>query len=224
MSRLNIIHCDLKPENILLKDLNRSSIKVIDFGSSCYQSKRVYTYIQSRFYRAPEIILGISYGTSIDMWSFGCILAELYTGAPLFPGESEGEQILCMMEVLGVPPESVLERATRKRLFFEITGSPKLIKNSRGKLRQPGSKSLKEVLKGADRNFVELVGRCLEWDPNFRIQPKEALGHAWITENLTASKAVRNLSSQPHQGLTSRHNKKSSEVFLKLTLQKAYKK
>lgn len=59
----------------------------------------VYTYIQSRFYRSPEVILGHPYSMAIDMWSLGCILAELYTGYPLFPGESEVEQIACIMEV-----------------------------------------------------------------------------------------------------------------------------
>lgn len=59
----------------------------------------MYTYIQSRFYRSPEVILGHPYSMAIDMWSLGCILAELYTGYPLFPGESEVEQIACIMEV-----------------------------------------------------------------------------------------------------------------------------
>lgn len=62
-------------------------------------SSTVYTYIQSRFYRSPEVILGHPYSMAIDMWSLGCILAELYTGYPLFPGESEVEQIACIMEV-----------------------------------------------------------------------------------------------------------------------------
>ena len=82
-----IIHCDLKPENVLLKQQGRSGIKVIDFGSSCFENQRLYTYIQSRFYRAPEVILGARYGMPIDMWSLGCILAELVTGYPLLPGE-----------------------------------------------------------------------------------------------------------------------------------------
>ena len=81
-----IIHCDLKPENVLLKQQGRSGIKVIDFGSSCFENQRIYTYIQSRFYRAPEVILGARYGMPIDMWSLGCILAELVTGYPLLPG------------------------------------------------------------------------------------------------------------------------------------------
>jgi len=94
-----IIHCDLKPENILLRQRGQSAIKVIDFGSSCFEHQKVYTYIQSRFYRSPEVILGIPYNMSIDMWSLGCILAELYTGYPLFPGENEVEQLACIMEV-----------------------------------------------------------------------------------------------------------------------------
>lgn len=69
--RNKIIHCDMKPENVLLKQQGRSGIKVIDFGSSCYEHLRVYTYIQSRFYRAPEVILGAKYGMPIDMWSLG---------------------------------------------------------------------------------------------------------------------------------------------------------
>lgn len=78
----------------------------------------MYTYIQSRFYRAPEVILGISYGTPIDMWSFGCILAELYTGYPLFPGENEVHQLACIQEVLGLPPPEILNLATRKNYFY----------------------------------------------------------------------------------------------------------
>lgn len=80
LKEANIIHCDLKPENILLRDINRSGLKVIDFGSSCFINQKMYSYIQSRFYRAPEIVLGVPYTTQIDMWSFGCIIAELFTG------------------------------------------------------------------------------------------------------------------------------------------------
>ena len=78
----------------------------------------VYTYIQSRFYRSPEVILGLTYSMPIDMWSFGCILAELYTGYPLFPGENEVEQLACIMELLNLPPTMILDQATRRRLFF----------------------------------------------------------------------------------------------------------
>jgi len=59
----------------------------------------VYTYVQSRFYRSPEVILGHPYAMAVDMWSLGCIMAELYTGYPLFPGENEVDQLACIMEV-----------------------------------------------------------------------------------------------------------------------------
>lgn len=78
----------------------------------------VYTYIQSRFYRSPEVILGMNYHMAIDMWSLGCIMAELYTGFPIFPGENEQEQLSCIMEVLGVPEKEFINRSSRKRLFF----------------------------------------------------------------------------------------------------------
>jgi dual specificity tyrosine-phosphorylation-regulated kinase 2/3/4 len=86
-----VIHCDLKPENILLKHANKSGIKIIDFGSSSLEGAQIYNYIQSRFYRAPEIMLGLSYSYPIDIWSFGCILVELHTGVPVFPGENESD-------------------------------------------------------------------------------------------------------------------------------------
>jgi len=81
---LKLIHCDLKPENILIKSYSRSEIKVIDFGSSCFIHDHLSSYVQSRSYRAPEVILGCSYDYKIDIWSLGCILAELLTGYVLF--------------------------------------------------------------------------------------------------------------------------------------------
>ncbi|XP_077295378.1 dual-specificity tyrosine phosphorylation-regulated kinase 2, partial [Arctopsyche grandis] len=176
----NIIHCDLKPENILLKQRGSSSIKVIDFGSSCYTHQRVYTYIQSRFYRSPEVILGLSYGAPIDMWSLGCILAELYTGYPLFPGENEVEQLACIMEVLGLPPDDVIVSASRRRLFFDSKGNPRCIINSKGRKRKPGSKMLSTVIRCEDTLFIDFIGKCLEWDPKKRITPDQASKHEWV--------------------------------------------
>ncbi|KAJ2376562.1 dual specificity protein kinase yak1, partial [Coemansia sp. RSA 2611] len=80
LNKAQIIHADLKPENILLEGMEKPVIKVIDFGSACFEWQTTFTYIQSRFYRSPEILLGLPYSSRIDMWSLGCIVAELYLG------------------------------------------------------------------------------------------------------------------------------------------------
>jgi serine/threonine protein kinase len=72
---LSVIHSDIKPENVLLKSRTKTGIKLIDFGTSILESDEHYTYVQSRYYRAPEVILGHSYSFPIDMWSAGCLLA-----------------------------------------------------------------------------------------------------------------------------------------------------
>ena len=102
---------------------------MIDFGSSCYEHQRVYTYIQSRFYRAPEVILGARYGMPIDMWSLGCILAELLTGYPLLPGEDEGDQLSCIIELLGMPPQKLLDQSKRAKNFISSKGEKEWMRN-----------------------------------------------------------------------------------------------
>ncbi|KAK9318235.1 kinase-like domain-containing protein [Lipomyces starkeyi] len=119
LKEAKLIHCDLKPENILLKNLESPVIKVIDFGSACHERQTVYTYIQSRFYRSPEVILGLPYSSSIDIWSLGCIVAELFLGLPLFPGSSEYNQISRIVEMLGMPPSWMMEMGKQAPEFFE---------------------------------------------------------------------------------------------------------
>ncbi|KAF3935367.1 hypothetical protein ABW20_dc0100701 [Dactylellina cionopaga] len=176
-----VIHCDLKPENVLLAHPMQSDIKVIDFGSSCLEHEKVYTYIQSRFYRSPEVILGMTYGLPIDMWSLGCILAELYTGYPIFPGENEQEQLACIMEVFGPPEKHLIEKSSRKKLFFDSFGKPRMIVSSKGRRRRPSSKTLQQAIKCDDEAFLDFLTGCLRWDPDKRIKPEEAIQHEFIT-------------------------------------------
>lgn len=120
LNEARLIHCDLKPENILLKTLQTPSIKLVDFGSACHEKQTVYTYIQSRFYRSPEVLLGLPYNSAIDMWSLGCIAVELFLGLPLFPGTSEYNQICRIVEMLGLPPQFMLEQGKQTGEFFNI--------------------------------------------------------------------------------------------------------
>ncbi|QDS76007.1 hypothetical protein FKW77_004746 [Venturia effusa] len=176
-----VIHCDLKPENILLAHPMHSEIKVIDFGSSCFENEKVYTYIQSRFYRSPEVILGMSYGIPIDMWSLGCILAELLTGYPIFPGENEQEQLACIMEIFGPPEKHLIEKSSRKKLFFDSLGKPRVTVSTKGRRRRPSSKTLQQALKCDDEAFLDFIARCLRWDPERRLKPDEAMQHEFVT-------------------------------------------
>merc|ERR1712129_161320 len=125
------------------------------------------------------------------MWSFGGILAELYTGYPLFPGENEVEQLACIMEVCNVPPPRILESATRVKMFFASSGTPRLVPNSRGKTRRPGSKDMQMVLRTSDMKFVDFLQGCLQWAPRERFTPEDAPQHDWILEGYARHSARR---------------------------------
>ena len=188
LSDEKLIHCDLKPENILIYPKGQggqNGIKVIDFGASCYTHERVYTYIQSRFYRAPEVILGAGYGMPIDMWSAACIIVELYNGLPIFPGENEHEQIACFLEVLGPPAETLLEKSQRKRVFFDSNGEPRQMTNSRGKRRKVSGRPIETAVGSDDPAFIDFLKGCFDWDPDTRLTPIQAIRHDWIRRRNT---------------------------------------
>jgi serine/threonine protein kinase len=111
----------LKPENILLS-INRDIkgkplilVKVTDFGSACFKSNTLFTYIQSIYYRAPEVMMGLKYGQEIDIWSIGCIAAELIIGVPLFSGINEIDQLTKILHVIKEPNLQSLIRIGKKR-------------------------------------------------------------------------------------------------------------
>lgn len=145
------------------------------------------------------------------MWSLGCILAELYTGYPLFPGENEQEQLSCIMEIQGVPDRHLIDKSSRKKVFFgmfvnsldkvfllgedyvanrsyyfsipvDSAGNPKIVVNSKGKKRKPGTKTLGQSLKCNDTVFLDFISKCLIWDPEKRMKPSEGLQHEWISD------------------------------------------
>ncbi|KAA0714622.1 Homeodomain-interacting protein kinase 3 [Triplophysa tibetana] len=128
LKAMGLIHADLKPENIMLVDPVRQPyrVKVIDFGSASHVSKAVCsTYLQSRYYRAPEIILGLPFCEAIDMWSLGCVIAELFLGWPLYPGALEYDQIRYISQTQGLPGEHLLNVGTKtSRFFCRVSDSP----------------------------------------------------------------------------------------------------
>lgn len=122
---LNLVHCDLKPENILIQSFADATVKIIDFGSSCFITDHLTPYIQSRSYRAPEVILGLPYGHKIDIWSLGCILAELLTGRVILQNDSVqtmlaraagilGEAAPCTVSLLLPPTDRAHPRRVRR--------------------------------------------------------------------------------------------------------------
>ncbi|KAF3427476.1 hypothetical protein E2986_06154 [Frieseomelitta varia] len=214
LKQLGLIHADLKPENIMLVDPVRQPyrVKVIDFGSASHVSKAVCnTYLQSRYYRAPEIILGLPYCEAIDMWSLGCVVAELFLGWPLYPGSSEYDQIRYISQTQGLPTEHMLNNASKTTKFFyrdmdstypfwrlktpEEHEAETGIKSKEARkyifncLDDIGQVNVPTDLEGGQllaekadrREFIDLLKRMLTMDQERRITPGEALNHAFVT-------------------------------------------
>jgi len=200
---VSVIHCDLKPENILLRHPKRSAIKLIDFGSSCRDGQTVYSYIQSRFYRSPEVLLGCPYSTAIDMWSLGCILVEMHTGEPIFSGQDEADQIVKIYELLGPPPAHMIQQGTKGLKHFrraaegptyQLREAPRSLKQRSlnevlgvetggpdgRRLNEPGH-SVTDYLK-----LKDLIMRMLAYDPGERITPFQAISHSFFGQTESA--------------------------------------
>ena len=187
-----VIHCDLKPENILFKSYAACDIRVIDFGSSCFTTDRLSSYVQSRCYRAPEIILGCyPYTSKIDMWSLGCVLAELWTGTVLFQNDSTPSLLARIVGIIGKLPQHMIETGRNvdqffinrrdQELFIEIDSGP--VVAAKGKLLQilvPKKTSLYQRMRIEDKPFLDFLSQLLQIDPEVRMSATDALRHPWI--------------------------------------------
>ena len=193
---LHLIHCDLKPENILLKCISKAEVKIIDFGSSNFIYDATSSYIQSRSYRAPEVIMGCNYDYKIDIWSLGCILAELYSKTVLFMSDSVHSLLARVIGIIGPIPEWMFEKGTtvngmfckEKLLFMEADAvndtNANISTTSVGKKKMhvivPKRTLLKNRLHCEDQNFIDFLRYLLKIDPNERPTAEEALNHPWF--------------------------------------------
>jgi len=200
---LSLIHADLKPENILVKSYSRCEVKVIDFGSSCFVDDHLSTYVQSRSYRAPEVMLGLPYGQKVDIWSLGCILAELWTGYVLFQNDSVQSLLARIVGIIGLFPTSMMTAGRFVPQYFTQDGqlyreveqplqppSPGLAQQAFGAHPEqthrrihvllPKRSSLKQRMRTNDSQFVDFLACLLRLDPAERPPAKDALHHPWL--------------------------------------------
>ncbi|KAH7924078.1 kinase-like protein [Leucogyrophana mollusca] len=200
LKKTNIMHADIKPDNILVNE-QKTLLKLCDLGSASDASENDITpYLVSRFYRAPEIILGVPYDPALDIWSIGCTLYELYTGKILFPGRSNNQMLLLMMELKGRFNTKMIKKAKFGDVYFDemggfesietdrVTGAnvvrkvhfSKPSRDLRARLLPPASVKLKDDESKLLTSFIDLLDKCLALDPARRISPKEALVHPFI--------------------------------------------
>lgn len=119
---LDIIHCDIKPENIMVKSYSQPIFKIIDLGSSCFRHDHLSSYVQSRAYRAPEVLLESRYDCKIDVWSFGLVLCELFMGRPVIKNGPVTFVLRQIMELAGAIPEWLRKNGKASLNFFTEAG------------------------------------------------------------------------------------------------------
>ncbi|KAK6529606.1 regulator of ime2 [Arthrobotrys megalospora] len=165
-----ICHRDIKPQNLLL-DPSTGILKLCDFGSAkiLVENEPNVSYICSRYYRAPELIFGATnYTTKIDVWSTGCVMAELMLGQPLFPGESGIDQLVEIIKVLGTP--------TREQIR---TMNPNYMEH---KFPQIKPHPFAKVFRKAPPEAIDLISRLLEYTPTQRLSAIDAMCHPFFDE------------------------------------------
>lgn len=190
---LRLIHADLKPENILVKSYSQCEVKVIDFGSACFVDDQLTSYVQSRSYRAPEVVLGLQFGQKIDLWSLGCILAELWTGVVLFQNDSIQGLLARIVGIIGDIPKHMLAVGSCTQQYYtldgllyqEIEAQPAPLqqpqrRQKRVQILLPKRSSLRQRMRTNDDQFVNFLCCLLKIDPEERPTAVQALRHPWL--------------------------------------------
>jgi len=166
-----VLHRDLKPQNLLID--KKGSLKLADFGLARAFGIPVRTYtheVVTLWYRAPEILLGgRQYSTAVDVWSIGCIFAEMVTRIPLFPGDSEIDQLFKIFRCLGTPTEATWAGVTSFRDY-------------KASFPQWSAQDLANAVPGVDADGLDLLKRMLVYEPYKRISAREALRHPYFDD------------------------------------------
>ncbi|CAG7935107.1 unnamed protein product [Penicillium nalgiovense] len=179
-----VIHRDLKPSNILVNE--NCDLKICDFGLARVQESHMTGYVSTRYYRAPEIMLTWrKYNEKVDIWSAGCIFAELLLGEPLFPGKNHINQFCVITDLLGNPPEEVINNITSENTLNFINSLPK---RNRAPISQLIPNANKEGMSQATlqdnkiltKSAAALIDRMLQFDPQVRISATEALSSPYL--------------------------------------------
>ena len=200
-----ILHADIKPDNILL-NASHTETKLCDLGSAVRagDNHELTPYLVSRFYRAPEVILGLPYGYAMDMWSLGCVIYELFTGKFAFAGNSNNHMLKLMMDAKGAFPKKMLKKGTFVERHFDpqdvnmtfyLVETDPVTKNPvRSEVKHPkATRSVYKELeakagKATDRKklhqFADLLEQIFMLDPDRRITVSDALAHPFITEKM----------------------------------------
>jgi serine/threonine-protein kinase PRP4 len=202
MKRCGVLHADIKPDNILVNE-SKLLLKLCDFGSASFiENNEITPYLVSRFYRAPEIIIGCKYDYGIDTWSVGATIFELYTGKILFPGKTNNEMLKLMMDLKG----KMSNKMARKGMFREdhfdtsfnflywqvdkVTQKDKFkvlstIQPSRDLLSElVGTQSLDDANLRKVHQLKDFLDKLFILDPTKRLTINQALQHPFITEKI----------------------------------------
>ncbi|GMH27515.1 hypothetical protein Nepgr_029358 [Nepenthes gracilis] len=178
-----VLHCDIKPDNMLVNDA-KNVLKLCDFGNAMFAGKNELTpYLVSRFYRAPEIILGLPYDHPLDMWSVGCCLYELYTGKVLFPGPTNNDMLRLHLELKGPFPKKMLRKGAftdqhfdQDLNFLATEDDPVTKKTIKRLLVNIKPKDIAMIIKGSSgedpkmlANFKDLLDKIFILDPDKRL-------------------------------------------------------
>lgn len=183
-----VIHCDLKPENILIVSLTSCKVKVIDYGNAYLHHDQRCSYVQSRAYRAPEVVLGLPYTPKVDLWSLGCILMELYTGKLLFDNRSIQALLASHISLLGPIPSRLLKEGQLSQHYFTSASDQTLVGKHDGRLcrLKPRQTSLTQLLSTNgcdDTQFASFIGTLMTIDPEKRASASQALQHPWLQQS-----------------------------------------